>query len=262
MSAIPPAAPAAAPVVEQKPAAAAAAPAPAAPAAAPAAPAAGEAPKAPAKPAAAAKPTLGAIEAEPKAAAPKLGDIEPEDAEPEASADADPAAEEVKEEASIEYKFEAPEGQEYRAPVIDAYTAVLTKHKVDPAIAKDILETMLPVIRQDSDAQVQQHIDATRQEWEAELVNRHGDKRDDVVRLANRALAKAGAPEPLRNFIRDSALAVNPDFVDLLAFFGQRVSNDRPPRVAGTGHDADAGDPTERIARDYDQQAAAAAGKG
>lgn len=262
MSAIPPAAPAAAPVVEPKPVAPAAAPAPAAPAAAPAAPAAGDASRAPAKPAASQKPTLGAIEDEPKAAAPKLGDIEPEDAEPEAPADGDPAAEEVKEEAPIEYKFEAPEGQEYRAPVIDAYTAVLTKHKVDPAIAKDILETMLPAIRQDSEAQLQQHIDATRQEWDAEVERRHGAKRDDVVRLANRALAKAGAPEPLRKFIRDSALSANPDFLDLLAFYGQRVSNDRPPRVAGTGHDADAGGPTERIARDYDQQAAAAAGEG
>lgn len=258
MTAIPPAAPAAAPVVEQK--AAAAAPAPAA---TPAAPAAGDAPKpAAAKPAAAARPTLGAIEDEAKPAAPKLGDVVAEDAEPDAPADGDPAAEEVKEEAPLEYKFEAPEGQEYRAPVIDAYTAVLTKHKVDPAVAKDILETMLPAIRQDSEAQLQQHIDATRQEWDAELERRHGAKRDDVVRLANRALAKAGAPEPLRNFIRDSALSANPDFIDLLAFFGQKVSNDRPPRVTGTGHDADAGDPTERIARDYDQQAAAAAGKG
>ena len=216
-------APAAAPAEPKKPAAA--------PAAAPA--------KETGKPAgkAAEVPAFGEGVPDPdaEAAAPTLGDADTADDVDAAAAEGDAGDGEAPAEgdaedgdaAPIDYSFEPPEGAgPYREPVIDAYKGVLQKHKVDPDTAKDILEVMLPVIQQDLDAQVEERIEGQTTQWREQLQERHGAKLKDVMRLANRALTKASTPA-LTTFLRDSALAVNPDFIDLLAFFGERVTNDR-----------------------------------
>lgn len=268
-----PAAPAA-PATPAKPAAAQTAPAAEAqakPAAAPATPAAPAAePKAAAKPAAApaAVPKLGEEVAEvDETAVPALGD-EPVDEPAEAPADGeaaeaaaeDGAAEDAEAaEAPIEYEFTAPEGQEpYRPELVDAYKDVLQKHRVAPEVAQDILETMLPAIRADVDQQVAAKIESTSAEWRSQLEERHGKNLPAVMKLANRALAKSATPE-LRTFIRESALAWQPDLVDMLAWVGQRVTNDRsvkstePPVQLPT-------DPEAAAAADYDRRSAAKRG--
>jgi hypothetical protein len=166
-------------------------------------------------------PKLGAEDAP---APPKLGDDVEEEPAPQAEAEAEGDDTDAE---PIEYTFETPEGQEaIREPVVAAYTAVLQKHRVDPEVANDILQTMLPVIAADQKAVVEEHIEKTTSQWRDELNERHGEKLADVMRLANRALAKAATPE-LRTFLGDSALAVNPDFIDLLAAFGGLIINDR-----------------------------------
>lgn len=183
-------------------------------------------------------PELGAPPADPNAV-PDLGDapvVEPEDAEAEA-ADADGEAEDA-EKAPIDYQFDAPEGEApYRAEVVDAYKEVLQKHRVDPDVANDLLATMLPTIQKDLDKQVAEHIDRQKAEWGAQLREQHGEKTADVRRLANAALHHALAAGAIRpeflNFLRGSALAESPDFNNLLAAFGQRVTNDRPPKSGG-----------------------------
>lgn len=200
----------------------------------------------PKAPAPAAEPQLGQIEAatetdtEPQlgepVADPEADGVNPEtedgaDAEPEAEADAEA------DETPIDYQFEAPEGAELRESVIDAYKDVLQKHKVDPAVAQDVLNAMLPAIQKDIDAQVGEHQTKVRTEWEAKLREQHADKLGDVRRLGNQALShlqKTGVVTPeFLNFVRESALAVNPDFTNLLAAFGQRITNDRPPKNGG-----------------------------
>lgn len=213
---------------------------------APAAPAPAPAPAVPEqKPAAAAPatdvPELGAPAADPDAV-PELG-APPVADEPDEQSEADPADQDAPaddkpaDDKPIEYEFEAPEGVALREPVIEAYKTALQKHKVAPDVAKDLLSTMLPTIQRDLDAQVQEQIDRQRTTWQAELEQQHGPKLGDVRRLANRALAHAqqsGAISPaFIDFVRGSALAANPDFNNLLAAFGQRITNDRPPKSGG-----------------------------
>lgn len=160
---------------------------------------------------------------------------------------------------------EAPEGQApYRAPVIDAYKAVLKEHKVTAEVGKAILDAMLPVIRADADAQVKAHIEQTTAEWNAALEQRHGRKLGQVRNLANRALERAATPE-LRDFLRDSALAVNPDFNDMLAFFGQRLTNDRAVKASDRSApkvDKSAVDEAADEYRESERKAAQAAQRG
>jgi hypothetical protein len=220
----PAATPAAPPATEAKQVAATTPAAPATPASTPATPSATPSAKTPTGPA------LGATESD----EPALGVVTPEaDDAPEGDApegDAKPAADSGDADKPIDYSFEAPEGKApYRAPVIDAYKAVLQKHKVAPEVAREILDTMLPVLQADADTQQKEAFDKTTGEWREQLQQRHGNKLAEVIRLANRGLQKAATPE-LTAFLRDSALAVNPDFIDMLAFLGQRVSNDRPPK--------------------------------
>lgn len=251
------------------------APAPAAVAAAPTTPPAAPAPAT--KQAAAAAAPAADVAATPdksKAAAAPAGEAEPEVRigddvpdeagdvpalgddvvdEGEETADA-PEGDEAEAEAEkpIDYEFEAPEGaQPYREAILGAYKDVLQKHRIDPAAAKDILETMMPAIAKDADAQLQEHIKTQTDEWRAELGERHGEKLRDVMNLVNRGLAKAATPE-LRKFIRESALAWHPDFVDMLAWFSQRVTNDRTVKTSGGPHKKDL-DPQAEIAAAYDE---------
>ena len=231
-----------------------AAPAPATPAApveskkaaettTPAAPATDEKKSAPVVPA------LG----EPEPDVPDLGDEAdtlPAEGDAAESTDAKPAA----------YDFQPPEGAPaYREPVIDAYKAVLAKHKVDAAVGKDILDTMLPAIQADVDAQVKAQIEQKTNEWREQLLERHGEKAKDVMRLANRALGKAATPA-LVSFLRDSALAVNPDFIDMLAFFGQRITNDRSVQTTESAPKQELS-AQEEAAADYERQLRAAMGE-
>lgn len=243
-------APAAEPKKAAAPAAASAAPAK------PAAPAKGEA--APAKPAA--EPQLGVDEPEGDAV-PQLGaddaaagdDTAAEGGAEDAAADGE--AEADGDQPAIDYQFEAPEGQPaYREPVITAYKAVLQKHGISQEAAADILQSMLPVLQQDSDAQLKAHIDAKTDEWRTTLRERHGAKVPDVIRLANRGLAPASAE--LKAFIRESALAANPDFIDLLAYWGASKTNDRAVRGAGRRPpDPNAGSAEDRLSAKYQRQA-------
>lgn len=194
---------------------------------------------------------------------PKLGDpVDEPEAPAEGEADAATEADEADadEQQPIEYSFEPAEGAPaYSQPVIDAYKEVLQKHRVDPAIAKDVLDTMLPVIQQDLETQAKQHYEATATEWKAELQRRHGEKSAEVMRQANKALDVArkqgAAKDELINFLSGSVLAVNPDFVDMLAFFGQRLSNDRGvPR--GGDPERKPLSPKEEAAAEYERNAA------
>jgi hypothetical protein len=234
--------PAAHPAPAPAPAPAGGTPAPTEPARpAPAAPAAGD-PKPEAKPKPADKPAAPASKDEPKEPRlgddvddgagdePRLGDDVPDEVDGDEAGDK-PATEDGEadgdEQAEIAYEFEAPEGQEpYSAPVIDAYKAVLQKHRVPAEAAREILDTMLPAVQADFDERTRAAVEAKTHEWREQLRERHGKQTSDVIRSANRAL-KAGASPELQTFLRDSALAVNPDFIDLLAYFGQRVGNDR-----------------------------------
>lgn len=154
-----------------------------------------------------------------------------------ANAEGDAETDSEADESPIDYQFEAPEGVELRDAVVDAYKDALQKHRVDPAVAQDLLTSMLPAIQKDLDAQITEHQTKVRNEWEAKLREQHGDKLGDVRRLGNQALAhlqKTGAVSPeFLDFVRASALAVNPDFTNLLAAFGQRITNDRPPKNGG-----------------------------
>jgi hypothetical protein len=137
----------------------------------------------------------------------------------------------------IEYEFEAPEGVELRQPVIEAYKDALQKHRVDPAVAQDLLQAMLPTITADLEAQVQEQVTRERTAWEAEFEARHPGKVDEVRRLAGVALDKLVATKVVspafRDGVRNGALAANPDMQTLLAVFGARLSNDRPPKNGG-----------------------------
>lgn len=253
------------------PAAPSPAPAAAAPAAATPAPAAKPAEAAPAasetKPETAALPQLGEADATDETAVPALGADDGGDADPEEGDEApegdEPAAdgdaEAEADEAPIAYEFEAPEGAApYRAEVLDAYKAVLQQHKVAPEVATSILEAMHPVIQASVDAQVKEQIETTTTAWRQQFLERHGTKAAEVRRLANRALAKAGTPE-LIALLRGSALAENPDFNDLLAAFGRQVSNDRSVSSRGVPGRQQPLDPVDEIARQYEEEDAAAA---
>lgn len=269
-----PATPAAAPAAAAAEPAKAAAAAPAAPAATPKAE-----PKPPAKPAPAADPATAASDV------PKLGDTpvdeadagddeqvpalgdapvdEPDDAgEPAKEGDQGDGSETKDGEAEgdkpadapLEYSFEPPEGQApYQPELIDAYTQVLQKHRVDPAVAQDILQTMLPAIQADVDRQFAVAMEAKTTEWRAELEQRHGKNLRSVMNAANRGLAKAASPS-LINFIRESALAWHPDFVDAWAWLGQRVSNDRSVKST-EGPPPQPVDAEAQAAAEYDRNA-------
>jgi hypothetical protein len=204
-------------------------------------------------------PQLGDAEPD-ETAVPQLGDAEPEgDAEPApaegdapADADADPAEGEDADK-PIDYQFEAPEGTTLREPVADAFKQVLQKHRVAPEVANDILQAMLPALKADTEAQWKEQVDTQAAEWRTQLQERHGDRLGDVMRLANRALLKGATPE-LTTFLRNSALAAHPDFIDLLAYFGQRVSNDRSVRKTEPSPKQSL-DPIEAAAAEYETNA-------
>jgi len=235
--------------------------------AAPAAPAAAAAPVKAAAPAAGA-PKLGDPIEPP--AAPKLGDAPPAAGAPDApdapAAEGDEAAVPAEEGAEAEeapapvYEFEAPEGQTpYQAEVIDAYKAVLGKHKVDPAVAKDILETVLPVLEKNTNDQINAGIQKQRDEWSQALAERYGDKLPATIARANRAFHEF-VPPALQKDLAGSAMSVNPDFIAMWDAIGARITNDRPPKSTKPAP-APQLDPVDEIAAGYDAADAAAAAR-
>lgn len=245
-----------APVAVAKPDQAPAAAAPATPAVKDAAPVAGGEVKQPAA-ADPAKPAAKPAEAKPAEAKalPALGDEPKEGEVPALGEAAEAAKDEAKASKPIEYDFgQPPEGLEYRASVIDVYKAALAKHKVEPAVAKDLLDTVLPAIQSDIQAQGQAHLAQTEEKWKAELQTRHGDKLKDVMRQAGRAFA-AATPE-LQSLILGSALAWNPDLIDLLAQFAGLFTNDRTVKSNATAPAKQLA-PLEEIAAGYEANEAA-----
>jgi hypothetical protein len=201
--------------------------------------------KQPAK-AAAAKPAVPALGEAPSEDAaddelPQLGDTPAEeDAASDVDADAGDAAEaEAEAEADddgeapeVEYDFSAPEGEPaYRTAIVDAYTEAARKHNLSPEVAKDLLDTMISVARKDNEAQFTELVEQQTNANKAKLVEQHGKGLRRVMDTANRALLQ-GAPQEFIDRIRGRALATDPGFVSLLAFYGQRTTNDRPPRKA------------------------------
>ncbi len=265
-----PAAPATAPAPAA--AAPATAPAKAAATAATAAPAAEKAPATkPAAPAPAAAAPASAPADKPAPAVPSLDDAD-KAADTEPSLDADlPESDEQPEEADagekpadgdadkdkapIVYDFgDAPEGLTYREPVLEVYRAALQKHGIAPEVAKDLLDTVLPAIQRDAVEQQRVMVDELKAEHRAEMERRHGQKAVDVVRMAKRALARSS--ERFQAFVRGSVLAVDPDFIDLLAANESQRTNDRPPRSSDRSTAPRDLDPLEEIAQGYDRSAA------
>lgn len=171
------------------------------------------------------------------------GDSEPAtdgdtDTDPAADADGDQGDVDADaDEKPIEYEFEAPEGVEFRSDVIDTYKDALQKHRVAPEVANDLLQTMLPAIQKDFAAQIKEQDDKRIAEWQAESKERHGKALGEIERLRNVALdklvdAKVISPE-FRDNVLGGALAANSDFSTAFAAFGQRLSNDRPPKNDG-----------------------------
>lgn len=220
----------------------------AAPAAAPAAPFAAGVPGIDPK-----APKLGDPDVPDAPAVPALGDPDAPDAPdaPPADPDAPP------DDKPIEYTFQVPEGREpYRAPVLDAYKAVLGKHKVAPEIAQDILQSVLPTIEKDLVAQHEERLAAAETAGRAELEQRHDARLPEVMRLANKFLAKAASPALAKAIAESPLLRANPDFIDMLAAGGQRFTNDRAPSSNGPQSIEETGTAEQRAARAYDRAAA------
>jgi hypothetical protein len=183
---------------------------------------------------------------------PALGDEATEETTDGDAGDAETKDDAEGDDDAIEYSFEPPDGQPaYGEKLIESYKAALQKHKVPADTARDLLQTMMPALQADFDTRFQAGVEAKTTEWRQELEQRHGNRLKDVMASANRALAKAASPD-LRTFLRDSALAVNPDFIDMLSFFGQRVGNDRPPGKGGAMSRQELS-AAEELAAQYDQ---------
>lgn len=243
---------------------------------APAAPAATEAPKTAATPAAPTPPKAAeapktpspeAKKAEPvKAEAPKaetktddakkplqLGDIDPAEAKGEVDlGDGEKLADE-KDGEPVTYDFgQAPEGVTYREPVLDVYKQALAKHKIAPEVAKDLLDTVLPAMQKDADEQLKAHFDARNQQWDNEWRQQHGDKADEVLKLASRAFVRLFDADTQEK-IRGSDLARAPWFRNALAALGSRITNDRSVKGT-TASVAQPADPVSRLAAQYEKE--------
>lgn len=141
------------------------------------------------------------------------------------------------EEKPISYDFgEAPEGLVYRDAVMDVAKKAFAEHKIDPAVAKALVDSVLPTINADFEKQIEDRIESMQQEFETELQTRHGEKLPQVRDLVNRTLHRF-ANENLIAKLADNrvfrALATDPDFHDMLAAIGERFTNDRPIKGGG-----------------------------
>lgn len=214
------------------------------------------APAAPAAPAAA--PVAAAPVAAPPLGAPDVDEVPPLGAPdaPDAPAADTPAAPDEK---PPEYEFTPPEGHApYREKVIDAVKTSFAKGKIAPDVAKQIVADVLPVIEADMQAQHAEHLAAQEKAGKAELETRHGARLPEVMRLANRFLARAASPALVKAIAESPLLRAHPDFIDMLAAGGQRFTNDRPSRSNGPAPEVETGTVEERLARKYDREAAIA----
>lgn len=175
---------------------------------------------------------------------PQLGDDADADIEDASEGEgegvaADAAGEDENADAPIEYDFgEPPDGAApYRPAVLEAFRAEAGKIRLPADQAKQLLDGMRPALEADFEQQVGEHIETESQRMRAELEQRHGDKIPELIRLGNRALATFAPPALRQAIAKSPMLANNPDFIEMLANVGRRISNDRPP-PRGTSHRA------------------------
>jgi hypothetical protein len=122
------------------------------------------------------------------------------------------------------YEFSAPEGVTYDDTVIAQFSEVAKELNLPQDAAQKVLDKVAPVIR----ARQAEAIEAARTEWaEAAKVDKEfgGEKLDENLGLAKKALDKFGSPE-LRTLLNESGLGNHPEVIRLMVRAGKAISED------------------------------------
>lgn len=127
--------------------------------------------------------------------------------------------------APIEYKFTHPvEGAEFDSAVVDAFTEVVSGHKISQEAAQDILGKMTQVI---NERQVGA-LEALRSGWRDELAQDKeigGDKLAESMATARKSFQQFGGDDALK-LLDESGLGDHPAIVRMFYKVGKAISED------------------------------------
>ena len=149
--------------------------------------------------------------------------------EPEKEKEADKKATEEpakeKEEAKPEpLKLKAPRGVELDEKVLDAYTKAAEAAKLDPKVAQELVDVVVPALAARQLEQMQAVQDAWTEESKADK-EFGGDKLNENLAIANKAITDLGTPE-LRTLLDETGIGNHPEVIRFVFRAGKAISED------------------------------------
>lgn len=176
-------------------------------------------------------PDAGNATTDDKAAAPAAPAVEPTATTP--PADTKPAEPEVPE----SYDFKMPEGVELDKAAADEFTAIAKELKLDQATAQKVADVGAKMAQRQAEAHaklVETWVEQVKTDKDI-----GGDKLDENLATARKALEKFGTPE-LRDVLNSTGLGNHPAVIKAFYNAGKAVSEDKFVAGAPAGSQTDA----------------------